>query len=109
VYLRGLQSFDDLDPLSKLRFSAFFNRCIKNFQGMYFAHQEGILTASLWDEVERTMTDLVSYPGVQQWWKTRKHWHTDEFASVVDGVIARGGTPRAYESYNLPKTVSPNK
>jgi hypothetical protein len=24
-------------------------------------------------------------------------------------VIARGGTPRAYESYNLPKAVSPNK
>src|SRR3984893_1940486 len=26
LYLRGLQSFDDLDPVSKLRFSAFFNR-----------------------------------------------------------------------------------
>src|SRR3954447_12615724 len=50
VYLRGLQSFDDLDTLSKLRFSAFFNRCIKNFQGMYFAHQEGILAAPLWEQ-----------------------------------------------------------
>src|SRR5437868_8762069 len=38
IFLRGLQSFNDLDPVSKLRFSAFFNRFFKNFQAMYFAH-----------------------------------------------------------------------
>src|SRR5436853_740896 len=47
VYLRGVQWFEDLDPLSKLRFSAFFNRFLKNFQGMYFSHQDGILSSSL--------------------------------------------------------------
>ena len=64
LYLRGLQSFDDLDPVSKLRFSAFFNRFIKNFQGMYFSHRDHILTESLWNEVERTMSDLIAYPWV---------------------------------------------
>jgi len=108
VYLRGLQSFDDLDALSKLRFSAFFNRCLKNFQGMYFAHEAGILAAPLWKEVERTMTDLINYPGVQQWWKTRKHWHTDDFGRVVDELIAGGGKPQAYASYDL-GSVSPGK
>src|SRR5256885_14350012 len=38
IYLRGVQAFDDLDPVSKVRFSAFFNRFLKNFQAMYFAH-----------------------------------------------------------------------
>src|SRR5919204_1350226 len=37
LYLRGLQSFYDLDAVSKLRFSAFMNRFLKNFQGMYFS------------------------------------------------------------------------
>ncbi len=36
IFLRGLQSFADLDPVSKLRFSAFFNRFIYYFEGMYF-------------------------------------------------------------------------
>ena len=31
IFLRGVQSFDTLDPVSKLRFSAFFNRFFKNF------------------------------------------------------------------------------
>ena len=109
IYLRGVQSFDDLDPVSKLRFSAFFNRFLKNFEGMYFSHQDGVLTASLWGEIERTMSDLIAYPGVQQWWKTRKHWHTHEFAAVVDEIIARGDKPQAYASYSLGHAVAPKE
>src|SRR5438874_11425604 len=36
IYLRGLQSFDDLDAVPKVRFSALFNRFVKNFQAIYF-------------------------------------------------------------------------
>ena len=105
IYLRGVQSFDDLDPVSKVRFSAFFNRFLKNFQAMYFAHQDGILADQLWGEIERTMTDLISYRGVQEWWQTRRHWHTEEFARVVDAIIAKGSKPVAYSTYDLGKVA----
>ena len=103
IYLRGLQSFESLDSIEKVRFSAFFNRFMKNFQAMYFAHQDGILTGQLWGEIERTITDLLGYPGLQQWWKTRRHWQTTEFAGVVDAIIARGAKPIAYSTYYLSK------
>lgn len=103
IYLRGLQSFEKLDAIEKVRFSAFFNRFFKNFQAMYFAHQDRILTAQLWGEIERTMTDLLGYPGLQQWWKTRRHWQTEEFAQVVDAIIAKGAKPIAYSTYDLEK------
>src|ERR1700746_526272 len=45
IFLKGLQSFDDLDAISKLRFSAFFNRFFKNFHAMYFSHCDGVLGA----------------------------------------------------------------
>src|SRR6476659_396370 len=70
IFLRGLQSFDDLDAVSKLRFSAFFNRFFKNFQAMYFSYRENILTEMLWKDLEQTMSDFLAYPGTQQWWKT---------------------------------------
>lgn len=101
TFLRGVQSFTNLDAVSKLRFSAFFNRFLKNFEGMYFSHRDGILAAALWGEIERTMSDFLAYPGVQEWWKTRRHWHTEEFARVVDQVIARGDKPTAYTTYAL--------
>jgi hypothetical protein len=101
IFLRGIQSFDDLDPVSKLRFSAFFNRFFNYFEGMYFSHVDGTLEASSWGKIERTVRDLIAYPGVQQWWETRKHWHTEEFDRVVAAIIATGTKPKAYSTYNL--------
>jgi hypothetical protein len=108
IYLRGVQSFDDLEAVSKLRFSAFFNRFLKNFQAMYFAHQDGILADQYWGEIERTLTDVIGYPGVQQWWKTRRHWHTAQFADLVDAIIAKGEKPKAYATYDLTKVAAPS-
>jgi len=105
IYLRGLQSFHDLDPVSKLRFSAFQNRFFKNFEGMYYSRREGILSTELWDEIDRTMSDFLAYKGIQEWWPTRKHWHTEAFACVVDEIIGRGHKPTAYSTYDLEKVV----
>ena len=66
-----------------------------------------MLSAPLWGEIERTMSDFIAYPGLQQWWKTRKHWHTEEFGRVVDAIIARGEKPTAYSAYDLTQTVLP--
>ncbi len=105
IFLRGMQSFTDLDSVSKLRFSAFFNRLINIFEGMYFSHRQGILTGSSWGAVERTMSDLIAYPGVQQWWETRRRWHTEEFDHVVGQIIAKGAQPKAFSTYNLNEII----
>ena len=105
IYLRGVQSFHDLDAVSKLRFSAFQNRFFKNFEGMYYSKREGILSTELWDEIDRTMSDFLAYKGIQDWWQTRRHWHTEPFARVVDRIIARGEKPTAYSSYDLKQVV----
>lgn len=107
LFLRGVQSFHDLDAVSKLRFSAFQNRFFKNFEGMYYSRREGILNTELWDEIDRTMSDFLAYKGIQEWWQTRRHWHTEAFGHVVDGIIARGQKPTAYSTYDLKQVVLP--
>ena len=107
IHLRGVHSFHDLDAVSKLRFSAFQNRFFKNFEGMYYSRREGILSPELWSEIERTMSDFLAYDGVQQWWTTRKHWHSEEFGCVVDAIIAKGDKPTAYSTYNLSEVGLP--
>jgi hypothetical protein len=106
LFLRGVQSFHDLDAVSKLRFSAFQNRFFKNFEGMYYSRREGILNPELWEEIQRTMSDFLAYDGVRQWWETRKHWHTEVFVGVVDAMIARGDQPKAYSTYNLNDVIT---
>ena len=100
IFLRGMHSFTDLDAVCKLRFSAFFNRLINIFEGMYFSHCQGMLADSSWAAVERTLGDMIAYPGLQQWWETRRHWHTEEFSRALDAIIARGERPKAYATYD---------
>jgi hypothetical protein len=106
LFLRGVQSFHDLDAVSKLRFSAFQNRFFKNFEGMYYSKREGILNTELWDEIDRTMSDFLAYKGIQEWWQTRRHWHTEAFARVVEDIIARGKKPTAYSTYDLKQVAA---
>jgi hypothetical protein len=106
LFLRGVQCFNDLDAVSKLRFSAFQNRFFKNFEGMFYSRREGILNPELWEEIQRTMSDFLAYDGVRQWWETRKHWHTEVFVGVVDAMIARGDQPTAYSTYNLNDVIT---
>jgi hypothetical protein len=104
IYIRGAQSFGDLDPVSKLRFSAFMNRFMNYFEAMYFAHRDGILRGEAWGKIERTMRDLVASPGMEQWWAVRRHWHTEEFSRVIDAVIAEAAEPKALSIYGIHRT-----
>jgi hypothetical protein len=52
---------------------------------------------------------VIAYPGVQQWWETRRHWHTEEFGRVVDAMMAKGAEPKAYSTYDLSKVTMPER
>jgi hypothetical protein len=55
------------------------------------------------------MTDLIAYPGVQQWWEVRKRWHTEEFDRLVREIIAGGSKPTAFSAYDLSEVTLPGK
>src|SRR6201993_535910 len=98
LWLRGLQSFEDLDGPSKLRLGAHLGRLLRTADSLYLALLDGLLDRRLWRGFERTLADTVAYPGFQTWWATRKHWHTDEFCALIDRHI-QTARPRIYDSY----------
>src|ERR1700747_3506827 len=100
LFLSGVRSFHDLDALDKLRFSAFFTRFTRNCEGMFIYYRDGALEKALWDGVERTITDYFAYPGVKEWWATRKHWLSNDFRAVVEAIIAKNPEPKLYAAYN---------
>jgi len=104
LFLQGIQSFESLDATQKLRFSAFFTRFTRNCESMFVYYRDGALEEALWNEVERTIGDYFAYPGVREWWATRKHWLTDDFRAVVESIIAKSPDPTLYAAYNLDTT-----
>src|SRR5205814_9093257 len=81
-------------------FSTTSKQCISPIWTAYSRHRHG-------GKIDRTLSDFIAYPGIRQWWETRKHWHTEEFGHVVEAIIARGDEPKAYSAYNLREIVAP--
>ena len=67
LWLRALQSFDELDGASKLRFGAHLGRFLRMVDSLYLRVLDGILDKRLWRGYERTLADTVAYPGFQTW------------------------------------------
>jgi hypothetical protein len=82
---------------------------LKKLRGNVFLSLRRHPDSAAMGEIERTMTDLIAYPAVQEWWQTRKHWHTHEFARVVDEIIARGHQPKAYATCDLREISAPGE
>jgi len=102
IYIRGLQDFDALDSLAKLRFSAYLLRVFRYWDGIHFHFLDGSLPTPYWQSIRRQMQDIVPYPGVQSWWQTRKHWYTDEFGILIASMMSNSQNVQAYSSYQLP-------
>lgn len=102
IHLRGIESFESLDGVEKLRFGSELGRVMILSEEFYLFYLEGVLDAELWHNFERTTADLVAFPGVQAWWATRKHWHSQTFRVLVDGMIAQGKEPTLYDRYTNP-------
>lgn len=71
-------------------------------EGLYRFYLDGALAPELWGTFERATADITAYPGVQAWWSTRKHWHTNEFRALVERMISEGGEAKAYQRYSEP-------
>jgi hypothetical protein len=104
IYLDGLASFDAMAPVPRIRFGAYLLRVFRYWEAMYFHFEDGTLHPSSWKALEAQMADIIAYAGVQEWWRTRRHWYTEEFRGVIGAVIARAASRGAYGHYGVPVT-----
>jgi hypothetical protein len=99
LYLRGLKSFGQLSPTERIRLGVFLGMHFKNYDEMYHYYLDGSLGRSHWDVVERMIADMISYPGIREWWSVRHDWHTEEFSSLVDRIASKGLVATAYDRF----------
>ena len=96
LWLRGLQSFEELDSTSRLRFDSQLERQIRIADNLYLHFLDGALDPRLWRGFNRTIGDIAAYPGFQKWWPTRKHRYSDELCGLIDNHI-KTAKPKIYE------------
>lgn len=59
---------------------------------LHYYSAEGMVEQRIWRGFERQVSEVISLPGVQQWWDLRRDWFSDGFQAYLDELIAAGPT-----------------
>jgi hypothetical protein len=97
VFLRGINDFDDLEPVETVRLSFFLNRFFRVFEIMYEQYRRGRIDDSFFAGVEEGLKEWCKYPGVRTWWRSREHMFSAEMRELVAPKLATTESPRIYE------------
>lgn len=96
VYLSGLVDFDALEGEQRLLFSASWGKIIRFHESAFYQHRGGRIDDVTWAAFDGPQAELMGYPGVQAWWRSRAHWHSGPFGEHIQSLIDRAGEPSAY-------------
>jgi hypothetical protein len=96
VYFRGIHDHASLDGAELPRFSALLGFMCRGWEDEFFQWREGHFDSRLWRGFDAAIDDFFAFPGVQTWWRTRSHWYSEPFQSLVEGKISEQRTPTLY-------------
>lgn len=101
IYVRGIRNFSALEAAEQPRFSCLMGYLFRVYEEHLFQWREGLLDAHIWHALEAPVDDILAYPGVQAWWKTRSDWHSENFQIFIRAKIASASSPAMYGERGL--------
>ena len=102
IYALGINGLDNLDDAQRLRFFVLMFQIFRAAEQLHFYSVEGMVEPRIWRGFERQVTEVVSLPGVQEWWAIRRDWFSDDFQDFLDAKIAAGPRtePQRYREHS---------
>lgn len=86
LFLDGLKSYKNLNPTNASRFGSVIGPLFRSFEENYLLWKSNTLDVHVWEGLEGVIVEFMSAHGVNEWWKTRKHWYSTEFASYIESI-----------------------
>ena len=96
LWYRGVTDYESIKGGDLPRFNALIDHLFRIFEDMYYQKLEGHLDPRVWRGFEAPMRDIIAYPGIQAWWRSRAHWFSKEFGKFVDELACTAGPPSLY-------------
>jgi hypothetical protein len=96
LYYRGIHDFESLEGADLVGFSALLGQGFRILEDSYYLQAEGQLEARVWHGYKALVRDVIGYPGVQAWWRSRSHWFSEEFANHINQLQQTAKRPRMY-------------
>ena len=87
AFSKGLEDLGGLDETEKVMVFAHFGRVLRISEAIFLHHVHGTVSASLWNGVDSSITDMLRVPAVRQYWQIRRHWFCEEFQAYAAARI----------------------
>ena len=100
LYYRGIHDFDSLEGADLVGFGAVMLEGFRHYEEVYYQRLEGQLGPRLWRGFDAAVRDLIAYPGIQAWWRSRSHWFSEEFANHINQLQQTAKAPRLFREAN---------
>lgn len=97
LWHRGIQDFDALDPVDRVRFNAQIQVFFRIAEDAHSQHRLDRLPRDMWLAFEATFSAVAALPGVRRWWRLREAFFTPSFRTWVESRIDAGSEPIRYE------------
>jgi hypothetical protein len=92
VYVLGINGLANLDDAQRLRFFSMWLRLFRAAEQLQYYATQDMVEPAIWAGFERQLRELVSLPGVQEWWQLRQTWFSAQFQSYINTLIKGGPT-----------------
>ena len=88
IFVRGLASLEDLNPVERYRFDLALSQWLLNVEQTFADYEDGILPDSTLVVYKNTVPGFLNTPGGAAWWNERKVWFSHEFRETVESLMA---------------------
>ncbi len=90
IFREGMADRSSLSADDLQRFNMLLGMAFTGWNQEYEFAADGVIGRSVSENRMRTMRRLLPLPGYRQWWTEWEDLYSDEFRSLVDGLIREG-------------------
>jgi len=89
LYSRAVQNYDKLPRGERLRMSLMFQRMFRQMEQVYLHTTKGNLDPGFFRSIDSIHLEILTYPGVRQWWVGSKGFFDDDFREHTEAVLVK--------------------
>ena len=89
LFIRGLNSLDNLSEVERYRFDAAFTMWLQACEQTFIDYRDGTLGSDQVVVLENAIPGYLSTPGGSVWWKERQVWFSHAFRDDVTRLCSR--------------------
>lgn len=98
IWRLGHADINQLSDDERVRFISYLSTAFRFTESTRIQWRLGQLDDEHWRALEADFKDLAMQPGVQAYWRMRRHWHTEAFRKWFESLPRSEAVPTLYGS-----------